>query len=114
MDGFPLGTPAGAPAETTLSGILHLASGGLGFACLVGATAVLARRFSRESRTGWARASAVSGAVVLAGFMGVASGSTSTLAVTGLWIGVVTGWAWIAAVSVHLYRRTPHPTRPRD
>jgi hypothetical protein len=46
--------------------------------------------------------------------VGVASGSTSALAVLGLWIGVVTGWAWVAAVSVHLYRRTPHPTRPRD
>jgi hypothetical protein len=113
MDGFPLGTPAGAPVETTLSGVLHLASGGLGFACLVGATAVLARRFSRESRTGWAWASVVTGVVVLAGFLGVASGSTAALAVLGLWIGVVTGWAWIAAVSVHLYRRTPHPTRPR-
>jgi hypothetical protein len=114
MDGFPIGTPAGAPVEPTLSGLLHLAAGGLGFACLVGATVVLARRFARESRLGWAWASAVTGAVVLAGFVGVASGSTSALAVLGLWIGVVTGWAWVAAVSVHLYRRTPHPTRPRD
>ena len=113
MDGFPVGTPAGAPTEATLSGLLHLASGGLGFACLVGATAVLARRFARESRLSWAWASAVTGVVVLAGFVGVASGSTSALAVLGLWIGVVTGWAWIAAVSVHLYRRTPHPTRHR-
>ncbi|WP_346621004.1 DUF998 domain-containing protein [Blastococcus montanus] len=113
MDGFPVGTPAGAPVETTLSGILHLAAGGLGFACLVGATAVLARRFARESRPGWAWASALTGAVVLAGFTGVAGGSTSALAVLGLWTGVVAGWAWIAAVSVHLYRRTPHPTRPR-
>jgi len=109
MDGFPTGTPAGPPVETTLSGVLHLAFGGLGFACLVGATAVLARRFARESRGGWAWASVVAGLVVLAGFLGVASGSTSTAAVVGLWIGVVTGWVWIAAVSVHLYRRTPHP-----
>jgi hypothetical protein len=113
MDGFPVGTPAGAPVEPTLSGLLHVAAGGLGFACLIGATAVLARRFARESRRGWARASAATGVVVLAGFLGVASGSTSVVAVPGLWIGVVTGWAWIAAVSVHLYRRTPHPTRPR-
>ncbi|NEK84776.1 DUF998 domain-containing protein [Blastococcus saxobsidens] len=113
MDGFPLGTPAGVPVETSLAGVLHLAAGGLGFACLVGATAALARRFGREGRRGWAWSSVVAGAVVLAGFLGVASGATSALAVLGLWIGVATGWAWLAAVSVHLYRRTPHPTRPR-
>jgi len=112
MDGFPVGTPAGAPVKTTTSGLLHLAAGGLGFVCLIGATAVLSRRFARESRRAWAWASAAAGVVVLAGFGGVASGSTSAPAVVGLWIGVVTGWAWVAAVSVHLYRRTPHPARP--
>ncbi|MFW3171665.1 DUF998 domain-containing protein [Geodermatophilus sp. CPCC 206100] len=111
MDGFPVGTPAGAPAEVTLSGVLHLAAGGLGFACLVASAWVLARRFAAEGRRGWARASAAVGVVVLAGFGGVASGSTSGVAVPALWIGVVAGWAWIAAVAVHLYRRTPHPTR---
>jgi hypothetical protein len=113
MDGFPVGTPAGPPAEVTASGLAHLAAGGIGFACLVAATFVLARRFAAESRRGWARWSRVTGLVVLAGFAGVASGSTSSLAVLALWIGVVAGWAWLAAVSVHLYRRTPHPARPR-
>ncbi|TFV48931.1 DUF998 domain-containing protein [Blastococcus sp. TF02A-35] len=113
MDGFPLGTPAGAPVEPTLGGVLHLAAGGLGFACLVAAAVSLARRFAREGRTRWAASSAVTGAVVLAGFAGVAGGGASPLAVAGLWAAVVTGWAWVAAVSVHLYRRTPHPTRPR-
>ncbi|MDT0274283.1 DUF998 domain-containing protein [Blastococcus goldschmidtiae] len=114
MDGFPLGTPDGPPAEATLGGILHLVSGGVGFACLIAATVVLARRFAAESRHTWAGASVLTGAVVLAGFAGVASGSTSPVAVLGLWAGVVVGWAWLAAVSVHLYRRTPHPARPRD
>jgi hypothetical protein len=113
MDGFPVGTPAGRPAETTASGLLHMAAGGIGFACLVAATLVLAGRFAAESRPGWAWGSRVTGVLVLVGFLGVASGSTSSLPVLGLWIGVVTGWAWLAAVSVHLYRRTPHPTRPR-
>ncbi|MGY1707262.1 DUF998 domain-containing protein [Geodermatophilus sp. SYSU D00697] len=113
MDGFPVGTPAGAPVEVSLSGVLHLAAGGIGSGCLVAAAAVMARRFATEGRRGWARASVVTAAVVLAGFLGVASGSTSSWAVLGLWVGVVVGWGWIAAVSVHLYRRTPHPTRPR-
>ena len=113
MDGFPVGTPAGPPAAVTGSGLAHLAAGGIGFACLVAASFVLARRFAAESRRGWARWSRATGLVVLAGFAGVASGSTSSLAVLGLWTGVVAGWVWLGAVCVHLYRRTPHPTRPR-
>ncbi len=112
MDGFPVGTPAGPPSGMSLSGLLHMAAGGIGFACLVAATVVLGSRFARESRRTWAVYSRATGLVVLAGFAGVASGSTSSLAVLGLWIGVVAGWAWLAAVSVHLYRRTPHPVRP--
>jgi hypothetical protein len=113
MDGFPLGTPAGPPAAVSTAGLVHMAAGGLGFACLVAATWVLAARFAAEGRRAAARACRVAGLVVFAGFAGVASGSTSSMAVLGLWVGVVTGWAWLAAVSVHLYRRTPHPTRPR-
>ncbi|WP_369135875.1 DUF998 domain-containing protein [Modestobacter sp. I12A-02662] len=113
MDGFPVGTPAGPPAEVSTAGLLHMAAGGLGFGCLVAAALVLARRFAREGRRSWAVGSRATAAVVLLGFLGVASGSTSSLAVLGLWIGVVTGWTWLGAVSVHLYRRTPHPTRVR-
>jgi hypothetical protein len=113
MDGFPIGTPAGPPAEVSTAGLLHMAAGGVGFGCLVAAGLVLARRFAREGRSRWAVGSRISAGVVLLGFLGVASGTTSPLAVLGLWIGVVTGWAWLAAVCVHLYRRTPHPTRAR-
>jgi hypothetical protein len=109
MDGFPVGTPAGPPSGTTLSGILHLAAGGIGFACLIAATLVLARRFAAESRGGWAWYSRITGLVVLSGFVGVSSGSTSPAAVLALWIGVVAGWVWLGALGVHLYRRTPRP-----
>ncbi len=106
MDGFPVGTPAGPPAAVSAAGLLHMAAGAIGFTCLVAAALVLGRRFAAESRRAWAAASRVTAAVVLAGFAGVASGSTSSLAVLGLWIGVVTGWAWVGAVCVHHYRRT--------
>jgi hypothetical protein len=51
----------------------------------------------------------VAGLVVLVGFLAVAGGSASPLAVLLLWIGVVAGWAWITALCIHLYRRTPDP-----
>jgi hypothetical protein len=109
MAGFPVGTPDGPPTEPSLSGMLHMTAGGIGFACLVAATLVVARRFASERRTGWAWGSRAVGLVVLGGFLGVATGSTSSWAVLGLWVGVVAGWAWIGAVAVLLYRRTPHP-----
>lgn len=111
MDGFPVGTPAGPPSELSTSGLLHMAAGAIGFTCLVAAAVVLGRRFAAESRRAWAVFSRVTGLVVFAGFAGVASGSTSSLAVLALWIGVVTGWVWLGAVCVHLYRRTPHLNR---
>jgi hypothetical protein len=111
MDGFPICTPAGAPAQVTTAGVLHMTAGGIGFLCLVASTWVLARRFHAEGRSGWSRGSVAAGIVVLAGFLGVASGTTSPWAVLGLWVGVVTGWVWIAAVSIHLYSRTPSPAR---
>jgi Protein of unknown function (DUF998) len=106
MDGFPVGTPAGPPAALSVAGLLHMAAGAVGFTCLVAAAVVLGRRFAAESRRAWAAFSRITAVVVLAGFAGVASGSTSSLAVPGLWIGVVTGWAWLGAVCIHLYRRT--------
>ena len=114
MAGFPIGTPDGPPVDPSTAGLVHMAAGGIGFACLVAACAVLGRRFAAEGRQRWAVGSWVTGAVVLAGFLGVASGTTSSWAVLGLWVGVVTGWAWLGSVCVHSYRRTPHPARPRD
>jgi Protein of unknown function (DUF998) len=106
--GFPPGTPAGATA-VSWHGLLHFVAGGLGFAGLIAACLVLARRFAVENRRGWAWFSAATGVLFLAGFMGIASGSRQVwlnLAFTGA---VVLAWAWLAAVSVHFYRRTTVP-----
>jgi hypothetical protein len=114
MNGFPVGTPDGPPEKVSLHGVLHIAAGGIGFVCLVAAAFVLAHVVALTGRRGWAWAARGAGLVVLAGFLGVATGSASSLAVLALWIGVITGWAWIAAVSIDLYRRTPDPTQPPD
>ena len=51
MDGFPVGTPAGPPVSPTLSALLHLAFGGVGFLAMIIATLVLARRFRQRETT---------------------------------------------------------------
>jgi len=99
--GFPVGTPQ----STTISwhGMLHLAIGGIGFACLIAACFVLGGRFARDGRTGLAWFSRITGAVFLAGFAGIASGShgPTTLAFV---VAVLTVCAWLSTVSVRYYR----------
>jgi Protein of unknown function (DUF998) len=110
MQGFPPGTPDGPPATVSTAGLLHVVIGAIGFACLVAACFVLAHRFARRGQAGWAWHSRVTGLVFLAGFVGIASGSGSPAVVLGFWFAVVVAWAWLAALSVHLYRATPAPT----
>lgn len=111
MDGFPPGTGDGV-AEVSWHGMLHLLAGSVGFFAMVAACFVLASRFARDGRNRWAWYSRASGAVLLAGFAGVATGSTSPIAVLGLWVGVIAGWAWLALLSVHLYRLATRSGNP--
>jgi hypothetical protein len=104
MNGFPVGTPGGAPAGVSWHGLLHLAVGGLGFLSLVAACYVLARRFGRGGRRGWAAYSAATGTVFLAAFAGIASGSGAPAVNLSFAVAVVVAWTWLAALSVHLYR----------
>lgn len=101
MNGFPLGTPDGPPVEPTAHGFLHLVTGGLGFLSLIAAMFVLAGVGGAR----WAWYSRISGVVFLAGFAGIASGSSSPAVVLGFWAAVVVAFAWLAALSLRLYRR---------
>jgi hypothetical protein len=101
--GFPPGTPANASA-VSWHGLMHLVCGGIGFLSLIASCFVFARRFAGQGENGWAVYSAVTGAVFLAGFVGIAAGSGRGWAILGLWIGVVVAWAWITAMAVRLMR----------
>jgi hypothetical protein len=103
MNGFPVGTPPGPPTAMSWHSLLHLVAGGLAFLCLIAACFVLARRLPR----GWAVYSRATGVLFLLSFLGIASGSGSAVVVLGFWFGVILSWAWLAAVSVRLYRATP-------
>jgi len=96
------GFPVGAPETTAISwhGALHFAVGGAGFACLIAACFVLARRYARGGQRGLAWFSGVTGVVFFAGFAGIASGShgPTTLAFVAA---VLVAWAWVSTVSLH-------------
>lgn len=102
--GFPPGTPADAHV-VSWHGLLHLASGGVGFACLVAACLVLGRRYARAGRQGAAWYARSTGVLFLVGFGAVASGVRSPWTVLGFTAAVVLAWAWIGATAVDLYRR---------
>jgi hypothetical protein len=103
--GFPAGTPAG-PGTVTWHGALHFAAGGIGFACLIAACFVLARRYATEGRRGWATYSRVTGLVFLAGFVSVATGAGAVWANLAFVGSAVLAWAWVSAVAVDRYRQT--------
>ena len=99
--GFPPGTPADA-RSVSWHGLLHLVCGGIGFLGLIAACFVLARRFVGDRDRRWALASAVTGVVFLAGFVGIASGSGAGWTILGFWIAVVVAWTWLTALSVRM------------
>jgi len=105
-DGFGPGAPAGKAAHISWHAAGHLVSAGVGFAALIAACFVVARYFTRERRRGMAVYSRVTGLAFLAAFAGIASGSSSSAVVIPFYAAVLAAWAWIAAVSVHLYRRS--------
>ncbi|HSJ44612.1 MAG TPA: DUF998 domain-containing protein [Euzebyales bacterium] len=110
MAGFP---DAATPTEATVSGVLHLAFGAIGFLCLAAAAFVVATWFDRRQAHAFARTSRIAGAVVALGFVGGAALSTQVLGVACLWVAVVVGFAWLAAASVQVYRTVPHPDAHR-
>jgi len=100
MNGFPVGAPPGKPTGMSWHSLLHIAAGSLGFACLIAACFVLARRMNK-----WY--SRVTGVLFGVSFIGIASGSGSPVIVLGFSAGVLLAWTWLAVTSVHLYRSTP-------
>jgi hypothetical protein len=112
MHGFPAGAPHGRPTGASVHGVLHIAAAGVAFAGLIAACFVIAARFSSTGQRRWAASSRMTGALFLAGFLGLASGSGSPLVVIGFWAALLVAWGWIASLAVNLYRRAAAPVRP--
>lgn len=106
VDGFPVGTPEGMPTSISTTGLVHFIVGALGFLALgiAGITAAFVMR--RRQQPALAAASLVSGLVVILGFVAGPALASVASPVLGIWVAVVVGWAWLALLSGHLYRRT--------
>lgn len=107
MGGFP---PGAADATTaSMSGLLHLVAGAIGFVSLAVAAVVIGGWFRREGRRGAAITSWIAAAVIVLGFMGGAALAMVPAGVGLLWLAVVVGWAWLAFASLTAYRMAPSP-----
>ena len=112
MDGFPAGAPQGHPTVASVHGMLHIAAAGVAFLGLIAACFVIAARFSSTGQRRWAASSRMTGTLFLAGFLGLASGSSSPPVIIGFWAALLVAWAWIASLAVNLYRQAAVSCRP--
>lgn len=110
MDGFPVGTPLGAPTSVTTMGLLHFVVSAIAFISFGVSALLAARLLARRREPAMSRLSFVSGLVMLLGFFG---GFALPSPVAGIWVSVVTGWIWLAILSRHLYRVSPNPNCER-
>jgi hypothetical protein len=104
MDGFPVGTPVGPPTTISTTGLVHFAAGTIGFVSLAISCFLAARALWRTAPS-FARVSLIAGVGILLGFFGGAALGSGSGNVLGIWFSVVVGWAWLAIVSLHLYRK---------
>ena len=107
MNGFPPGTPAGAPAAISSHGLLHILCAAVGFLGLIVACFIFARRFAALKERDWMAYSIATGVIFFASFAGVASGSSQAAIVIGFWIGVVLAFTWIAVMAARLMAALP-------
>ena len=107
MDGFPPGAPLGPPTSISTTGMVHFIAGALGFISLAVSCFFAARAMSRRGARPMARLSALAGLGIVLGFFG--GFLVPGVGTLGIWLAVVIGWAWLAVLSVHLYRTSPDP-----
>ncbi|UZN03960.1 DUF998 domain-containing protein [Cellulomonas sp. S1-8] len=108
--GFP---PGSAGGSVSVSGLVHLAAGGVQLVALSVAALALGAAVRRAGRRAGGRWSRVAAVVVLVGFVGGAALSSGPVGILLLWCAVVVAYAWLAVSSVRLYRESPHPEGTR-
>ncbi|UJP09056.1 DUF998 domain-containing protein [Microbacterium sp. KUDC0406] len=104
---------AGGGGSFTVSGMLHLVFGGIGFLALASAAFLAAPWLSRRTSAVRALWSRIAGAVIVVAFVAGGALARSPFGVGLLWVAVLTGWAWLALMSIVAYRAVPHPLLAR-
>lgn len=107
MAGFPIG---GTDATTpSMSGLLHLIAGAIGFVSLAVAAVIVGAWLRRIGRRAAAATSWIAAGIIVLGFLAGAALAMVPAGVGLLWLAVVAGWAWLAIASYTAYRVAPSP-----
>lgn len=106
--GFPPGSEGG---HFSLSGILHLLFGALGFLAIAVAAFAHAAWSRAVGRPGRATVSIVLGILIIVGFAAGAALSTNSAGVALLWMAVLAQFLWLALATSQIYAWSPHPLR---
>lgn len=110
MAGFPAGSPEGT---VSVSGILHMVFGAVGFLTVAAAASAYAGWSRRVGAPGRAALGVVLGVLIVGGFCGGAALSSTAAGIALLWVAVVAAWTWLAVASAHVYAWAPHPLAGR-
>lgn len=108
LDGFPPGTPTGAPSSMSAHSMVHNIAGSCTFAAMIAVCFVLARHFTATEKRGWATGGRCAGLLFAAGLIWAYTGRPAG-ALT-LFAGVSIAWIWIAASLTQL---TTYPRKDR-
>jgi hypothetical membrane protein len=100
--GFPPGSPEFE--GMTRTGLLHFIFGALGFYALAGAMGVMAWRYRKEGRAGWAVGTGATALIFLAGFIAMASGPPSAVTMLAFYGVVALSWGWLSLAFLDLAR----------
>lgn len=92
--GFPLGAPE-VVTEISFSGLMHFATGGVGFLALIAGAITRAVVHFRRGEAGWGWFALVTGVFFFAAFVGVASGAGNSVTVLGFYAAVVLAFVWL-------------------
>ncbi|GII64616.1 hypothetical protein Skr01_47010 [Sphaerisporangium krabiense] len=104
-DGFPPGTPAGAPTSMSWHGMLHLLVAQVAFLSLIAACFAFARRFAAAGSRGWAIYSRVTGGYFLASLISLVALQGARAANVAFALGIGLTLAWTSLLGVRLTRR---------
>ncbi len=107
-DGFPPGTPAGQ-GEMSWHGMLHFASFGIGFLCLIVACFAIGRGLAALGQRRSAVFSRLCGVLMLGGVAASFATTGTPAAVAAVWSAVVIAWAWLAVTAARLHAQTHRP-----
>ena len=92
--GFPPGAPE-VVTEISFSGLMHFATGGVGFLALIAGAITRAVVHFRSKEAGWGWFALVTGVFFFAAFAGIASGAGNRVTVLGFYAAVILAFIWL-------------------